>query len=89
MRCSRVCRHGHRCSLTDGHPGQVHVAPDNCTSCEEAYEGMTLVARACSVRSSLTGTPCLLPEGHAADRPDRFHRYDRDLVPTTVGGTDQ
>lgn len=30
----------------------------------------------CPVASSITGQPCLLPEGHPADSPNRFHRYE-------------
>lgn len=32
----------------------------------------------CPVPSSVTGVPCLLEEGHAPWRPDRFHRYGPD-----------
>lgn len=35
----------------------------------------TVMDRRCSVASSVTGQPCLLTEGHAADSPTRFHRY--------------
>jgi hypothetical protein len=33
--------------------------------------------RPCSIPSSITGQPCVLPAGHAPWSPDRFHRYSR------------
>lgn len=38
-------------------------------TCEEA--GL----HPCPIPSSITGQPCLLPEGHPQDSPYRFHRY--------------
>ena len=35
----------------------------------------------CPVRSSITDQPCVLPEGHQAESPMRFHKYAPPLDP--------
>lgn len=35
----------------------------------------SLADNPCPIRSSITERRCLLPEGHAPWRPDRFHRF--------------
>lgn len=32
----------------------------------------------CDFPSSVSGGRCILPHGHEADSPDRFHRYEEE-----------
>ena len=42
---------------------------------ESRIDLTALADNPCPVRSSVTDRGCLLPAGHPAYRPDRFHRY--------------
>ena len=58
--------------------GRPHVYFENGR--ESRIDLTALADDPCPVRSSITDRGCLLPAGHAAYRPDRFHRYLRDVA---------